>query len=263
MKSLRPRALLLLLLSATALGCKTLSSDTPPGEPNYAKDAESNMQKGNEALESKNFADAEKYFEFVRTTYPFLEASKDAELRLADSKFEREQFAEARDAYQNFIKIHPLHPKVDYAAYRSALSHHREMPSELFILPPGYEKDQSDVKATLRAMNEFLRAYPKSQYAEPAKKNADEAKKRLAQHEMYVASFYKKRERWAAVASRLETLVESYPGVGFDEKALFGLHEAYSKLNDPEKAKGALKRLIERFPGTDAASKAQKLLGAS
>jgi outer membrane protein assembly factor BamD len=262
MKATQTIGLLLLLGGVHLLGCKTLSGGDP-GEPDYAKDAETNLTKGNEALESKNYIEAEKYFEHVRSTYPFLDAAKEAELKLADTKLEKEQFAEARDAYQSFIKIHPLHPRVDYAAYRGALTHYREMPSELFILPPGYEKDQTDVKATLKAMNDFLRAYPKSQYVPEAKKQGDEARRRLAQHEMYVATFYRKRHKWAAVSSRLELLLERYSGVGFDEDALFGLHEAYDKLKHQDKADGALRRVIEKFPGTGAAEKAQRMLGKS
>ena len=52
-------------------------------------------------------------------------------------------------------------------------------------------------------------------------------------------------------------------GLGFDEDALFGLHEAYLKLNQPEKAKAALQELIKRMPGTPAAEKAKRLLAQS
>jgi outer membrane protein assembly factor BamD len=50
--------------------------------------------------------------------------------------------------------------------------------------------------------------------------------------------------------------------LGFDEEALFGLHEAYTRLKDSTKAQEALRRIIARFPGSTAASKAQKLLGS-
>jgi outer membrane protein assembly factor BamD len=50
--------------------------------------------------------------------------------------FERELWTEAADRYSGFVKLHPTHAKVDYAAYRAALSHYRDIPSDWFMLPP-------------------------------------------------------------------------------------------------------------------------------
>lgn len=242
-------------------GCATFSGGE--GEPNYEADAERNMVKGNEAFEAKNFLEAEKYFEFVRQKYPFLDAAKEAELRIADSFFEREQYLEARDAYDNFIKLHPTYPRVDYAAFRAALTHFKDVPSDFILFPPAEEKDQVEVKASVRAMTDFVRQYPKSEFVPQAQEVISEARKRLAMHELYVASFYKKREKWAAVANRLETVARDFKGLGFDEEALFGLYDAYTQLNQKEKAQQSLRELISRLPGTDAAEKAKALLGAT
>jgi len=69
------------------------------------------------------------------------------------------------------------------------------------------------------------------------------------------------RETWAAAASRLETLVEKYPGPD-DDQYLFRLHDLYSRLKDQNKARDALQRIITRVPGTPAAEKARQMLGS-
>ncbi len=257
MKPARPLLAALVSLLG-AVSCATF--DGKPGEPDYATDAETNLQRGEEAFGAHQYLEAEKYYEHVRSKFPFSEASKEAELRLGDSLFERDKFLEARDVYQTFIKLHPTHPRVDYAAYRAAFTHYKEVPGDLIILPPAREKDQAELQQTLRQMNEFLRLFPKSQYFGEATALRNEVLNRLADHELYVAEFYRKRERWPAVAGRLETLLQRYPGSEFEQGALFGLHEAYSKLKEPEKAKGALQRILEKFPGSSAADKAQRLL---
>ena len=246
----------------TLAGCKTLSGAGESGEPSYGADAESNMKSGNDALESKNFTEAEKYFEYVRSKYPFLEAAKEAELKLADTDYEADRFPEARDRYLNFVKLHPAHPRADYASFRAALTHYREIPSDLFFLPPSHEKDQIDVSNTIRAMDDFLRQYPDSPLAPEARKYVEDCRKRLCRHELYVASFYRKRERWGAVVNRLNIVVEKYPGLGYEEEALFGLHEAYGKLGDSQRAQEVLRKIISLLPGTPAAEKATKLLGS-
>lgn len=244
-----------------ASGCASLSSGQA-GEPDYAAAAEENLRLGNEALENKDFLRAQKYFEYVRSKFPYQEAAREAELKLADVEFAREAFPEAREAYQSFIKLHPTHPKVDYAAYRSALTHVEDYPSEFFALPPSEEKDQGEIQAALLAMEEFRRQYPNSEFADEAKAHAEDARRRLAEHELYVARFYQKRERWKAVAQRLESLLRRYPGTPLEEQALFDLHTAYVRLNDPKKAEETLRQVLKRLPGTPAAERAQRLLGS-
>ncbi|MGQ0507221.1 MAG: outer membrane protein assembly factor BamD [Myxococcaceae bacterium] len=256
--TLKPVVLLSLLLLA---GCKTFGDATNSAEPDYAKDAETNLKLGREALDGRNYVEAERYFEHVKSKFPFLEASKEAELLLADTDFDRDRFTEARDRYQNFVKLHPTHGRVDYAAYRAAFTHYKEIPSDLFVLPSSREKDQVEVRNTLKAMQDFQRTYPKSQYMPEAEKYAKETRKRLADHEMYVAGFYAKRNRWPAVVGRLNYVIRNYPGVGYDEEALFGLHDAYLKLKDKPHAEETLRTIIATMPNTPAAKRAQKLLG--
>src|SRR5687768_8304017 len=123
---MRPLAVTLLLVLA---GCSFFSG--PEGaEPNYASEADENMRRGRLAMQNKSFVEAGKYFEHVRTKFPFLEAANDAELGLADSEFERELYTEARERYENFVKLHPSHARADYAAYRAALAHYREVPGD-------------------------------------------------------------------------------------------------------------------------------------
>jgi outer membrane protein assembly factor BamD len=234
---------------------------TSTSRAEFASDAQANLAKGNEALRTKSYPEAERYFEFVKTKYPFLDAAKEAEIRLADTDFDRERYTEARDRYTNFVKLHPTHPKVDYAAYRAALTHYKDMPSDFFILPPSKEKDQVQVRAANKAMADFVRSYPNSSYHAEAKKILDDTRRRLAEHELYVAEFYTKREKWVAVARRLETVADQYSGLGYDEKVLFQLHDVYGKLKDKSRAEDALRKIISRFPGTPAASRAQQLLG--
>src|SRR5262249_58221265 len=106
----------------------------------------------------------EKYYEYVKTKFPVLEAWRQAELRLADVSFERELWTEAADRYNGFVKLHPTHAKVDYAAYRAALAHYRDIPSDWFMLPPSSGKDQTQVPAPWHPRSGFTKTYAHSQY---------------------------------------------------------------------------------------------------
>jgi outer membrane protein assembly factor BamD len=255
------RAVLCWIVAAS--GCQTLNffGNDEGANVVYGADAEENMKKGDDALDSKNYIEAQKYYDFVKSKYPYLEASKLAELKLGDTDFARERYMEARDRYVTFVKLHPSHPKVDYAAYRAAYSYYKDVPSDFFLLPSSAEKDQGNLRSSLVAFNDFLRTYPKSEYVPEAEKTLVDIKKRLAEHEMYVAGFYAKRDKWAAVVNRLSIVVRDYPGTGYDEEAYLDLYDAYLKLKDEEKAKGALRSLINRAPESKGAKKARSLLG--
>ncbi len=230
------------------------------GEVEFAADAETNMRKGDDAMNAKNYTEAASFFEFVKTKYVYLDLAKTAELRLADADFERERFAEARDRYQNFVRLHPTHPKVDYAAFRAALTHYKEIPSDFFLLPPASEKDQVEVRNAASAMTDFLRGYSASEYVKEAKTVLDEVRLRLAEHEIYVADFYARRDRWPAVVTRLNVVAKDFSGIGLDERVSFGLYDAYVKLNEPAKAKDVLQKYADKFPETTGAKKALKLI---
>lgn len=260
-KMLRLVGVLCLSLLPACASMGTLTSGD--GEVEFGADAPDNMRRGEEAMEGKNFTEAARYFEFVKTKYPFLEASKTAELRLADCDFERERFAEARDRYQAFGRLHPEHAKVDYAAFRAALTHYKEIPSDFFLLPPASEKDQVEVRNALGAMTEFVRGYPKSPLLGDAQTVVTEVKRRLAEHELYVAEFYARRDRWPAVVTRLSGVAKNYPGIGYDETVYFGLHDAWSHLKDEAKAREALEQYVSRFPDGPGVKKARALLGGT
>ena len=62
--------MLLLLCACKGFGIGTfLGGDA--AEPNYADDAEENLKRGDESLESKNFVEAQKYFDYVKSKYPY------------------------------------------------------------------------------------------------------------------------------------------------------------------------------------------------
>lgn len=246
-------------LSACASFGTFAGQDT--GDVTFADSAEENMRKGEEAMSAKNYQEASAFFEFVKTKYPYLEVAKTAELRLADADFERDRFAEGRERYQNFVRLHPTDARIDYAAFRAALTHYKEIPSDFFLLPPASEKDQVEVRNAASAMTDFVRSYPSSEHQAEAKKVLDEVRIRLAEHELYVASFYARRDRWPAVVNRLNTVAREYGGVGaLDERVAFGLYDAYVAMKQPSKARDALQKFVDQHPEDSAAKKAQRLI---
>jgi TolA-binding protein len=55
--------------------------------------------------------------------------------------------------------------------------------------------------------------------------------------------------------------VKDYANLGEDQEAAFKLAEAYRRhLHEPQKANQVLRLIMDRYPNTPAASKAERLL---
>ena len=226
----------------------------------YESQAEQEYVGGVEALDSRDFPDAQKILERVRTKYPYSKYGALAELRLADLRYEQGKFIEAADAYQTFVKIDPSSPQVDYAAYRAAMSRWADAPTEFFLFPPVYERDLAQISKAADGLASFVEKFPDSRYAPDAREKLRKARDILASRDWYAFEFYKQREKWQGAAFRLEKLMKDYPDSTREPEALFQLADMYVKLSERFKAQKALQTIIVKYPASAQRGPAEKLL---
>jgi len=243
------------------LAALALSACAHKGPPvKYESPAEEDYMKGAEELEDRNFLDAQKLLERVRTKYPYSKYAALAELRLADLKFAQSKFVEAADGYQSFVKFHPNHPEVEYASFRAALSRWSDAPTDFFLFPPVAERDLGQVSQAADALARFLEKYPEGKYSAEARQLLAKARGTLAERDWYAFEFYKKREKWQGAAWRLERIVKEFPGSAREDEALYELAGAYVKLSERFRAQQALQQLVVRHPDSKIRPRAEKLL---
>jgi outer membrane protein assembly factor BamD len=230
------------------------------GEVKLLPTAEENYQAGVELLKDESWPEAVKFFEYVRTKFPFTRYAALADLRIADAKYGERLYNEAADAYAQFVQLHPTHEDVAYAEFRIGESYFREAPSDFALFPPAHEKDQRQVKKAADALRKFVQSHPDSKHLPEGKKLLAEADARLAAHEWYVGEYYFKRRRWAGAAGRYETLVEKYPGSKYEVDALLKLARSYTSLEEKHRARTALQKLIVKHPQDPRRPEAERLL---
>ena len=144
-------------MTVAMTGCAT--SDEAGKAVTYSLTAKQNYEKGLDELKDENYSEAQKYFQFVRSKFPFSKYAALAELAIADTNFAKASYTEAIDAYKQFIRLHPTHEKtVDgYAAFKIGECYFKDMPDDIWLLPPSYEKDQSAVSDALREIDDFVK----------------------------------------------------------------------------------------------------------
>jgi len=260
-----PRSLLLLALPLFGVtsSCTAFETNLQDTDVDYQDTAKQNFDEGEKAFTDGRFTEAVKFFEHTKNKYPYSKYAVLAELRIADSHFEREKWIEAADAYKIFVRFHPRHEKAAYATYRIALAYSQEIDKDVWFLPTAVEKDQSAARDAIRSFDEYLARFPDDENVAEAKKLRVEARSRLADGDLYVADFYEQRSKWKGAVWRYERVATEY---GDTPKAPFALLRAAQisdeKLEDLATATKLYEQLVREHPQSEEAGEAKKALAS-
>lgn len=194
----------------------------------------------------------EKYRD-IKNRFPYSKRAVDAELRIADSYYAQESFLEAESAYEIFRELHPTHPKIDYVQFRIGMSYFEMIPSNA-------ARDLSGAHRAIDAFNVLIDRYPHSEYASQSKEKIIDSRRKLAEHESYVAEFYFYRKHYLSATYRYAALLQDYPKLGYDEEALFRLGECYFNTRMYSNAQDILARLNRTFPQSQYRGAAEQRL---
>ena len=250
----------ILLLSSLLLPACATSDD---GKPiNFSLTAQQNYEKGLADLKDENYAEALRYFTYVKQKFPFSKYAALAELAAADTEFERGSYQEAIDAYKSFLRLHPKHEKVaeGYVSFRIAEAHVKQMPDDWFLIPPSYEKDQSVVLDALRELNNLVDRFPNSKYLKPAGEYRRTVLRRLIDHEVFVARFYLDRGHPKGAILRIKEALRRYPDSGRDAELLLTLGETQLEMGQPATAKQTFLRITPENASTVEVKRAELFL---
>jgi outer membrane protein assembly factor BamD len=241
------RILTSLLVVLTFVGCSStpdIDTSTPEGA----------YKLGEKYEKDERFEEAIAQFSTVKNKFPYSKLATEAELKIAEIHFAREEFVEAQSAYQVFKEMHPAHAKIDYVTFRLGLSFFNQLPGTI-------DRDLAVAERSILYFDEVVQSYSQSAYVKDAKEYKTKALKMLAEKEFYIGHFYFIRDYYDSALTRFEGLLEKYPGLGFDAKALYGAAYSAFKIKDLSKAKSHYQRLTSQFKDSEEAEKARRDLG--
>jgi outer membrane protein assembly factor BamD len=250
-----------LLIGLGAVG-SCASSDDEGQEVTYSLTARQNYEKGLEELKEENYPEAIRFFSFVKQKFPFSKYAVLAELALADTQFARGAYQEAIDTYKTFARLHPTHEKVEdgYVANKICQCYVQDMPSDWFLVPPSYEKDQTAVRDAYRELTDFIDKYPDSKHLAEVVKLRKEVMARLIEHEVYVARFYLDGGHPRAAIGRIESALRRYPESGREAELLLVLGQTHLEMGNTLRARTTFQRVVKEFGSELQARRAQLYL---
>lgn len=199
------------------------------------------IDKATEAYNKGRFVSAHESFQKVRDRYPFSPYATLAELRMADCKYFEGSYEEAIQLYQEFEKLHPNNEAVSYVVFQIAMCHYKLMNTP--------DRDIAPTVKMLQTCERFLAKYQESPYTFQVKRMKEEARERLAQHELVVVAWYIKTEQVAQARQRLKTIIEQYPETNTrkEAEALLATLPADAKVEASRKDRNLLKKYLPFF----------------
>lgn len=214
----------------------------------YTDDAHAAYEEAMASYRAKAWEDARLLFGEVKKLFPYSRYAALAELRIADCDFEQEKYTEAASGYREFIQNHRSDRDVEYARYRIAKSLYRDIDETLF-LPPQEERDQATALEAYKELSVFERENPRSRYGDDVHKMLDAVRGRLMRHELYVARFYLREDRFAATIARIDHALKLYPGSSLEPEALVLKGETLLKMDKPVDARAVFQKVVDAYGG--------------
>ena len=176
-----------------------------------------------------NYKKAQEYFLRLKEEYPLHDLAILAEVGIADSMYSDKEYAEAENAYSDFVTLHPVNENVPYAIYQLGMCHYNQIGA--------FDRDQTETIKAKKEWEKLVASYPESKFSTMAGKLIRECKQKLAEQEFYVGRFYLRQKKYQAALSRFERVARDYANVGLDYKIEYYIKETKVKIAEEEKKK--------------------------
>ena len=235
---------------ATAGGCATKKTLLPAGTAEPDKYL---FDKGQEALTKKKWLAAREYFRQIVDGYPQSQYRAEAKLGVGDSFLNEGSSAsnvQAQSEFKEFLTFYPTHLRADYAQYRLAMCHFKQMPKA--------ERDQTETREALKEFATFLDRFPNSELSSEVKARQREAQDRLSESDYKVGLFYFRSRWYPGAIDRFRSLLQTDPAYSSRDAVYFYLAEALVVVKREAEALPYYERLLAEFEKSEFLEPTQK-----
>ena len=239
----------LVLPTFVILGC---GGDTPRIQTGQLEADRLLFERGNAALEERDWIRAREYFVQIRDNYPQSQYRPDTRLAIGDTyegEGTGEAYVRALDEFRDFLSLYPTHARAGYAQYKLGLIHFHQMRRA--------ERDQSETLNAIEEFRTFVSNYPQNHYLMPlANERLREARDRLSAHYFTVGHFYYRFKSYPGAISRFRELLDNDPDYPRRDEVYFHLADALARINRTAEAIPYFARILEEFESSDYAEEA-------
>jgi outer membrane protein assembly factor BamD len=232
-------------------GCSAISDLFKP-RPQALLPAADLYAQGEKELDRSRYADARLAFKKIVERHPQSTYAPRARFLIGESYYRESDWDKAVKEFETFLSFYPRHQIADLVQFRLAMSYYDQ------VKP--VEQDQAITGKAMEAFKTLVREYPESRYAADALAKIDICRGRLAQKELFVASYYLNQGNPAAARQRLENVIKNYPRTLVIPEALYRLGEVYAGEGRTQEAQDTFRRLAAEYSYTEWGRRAAQRL---
>ena len=231
---------MLLLSSCSFLG----------GRPNTVAPAAKLYEDGERLLYQEKYQASREQFSWLVERHPESDLAPVARFLIGETYFRGKDYEKAAPEFEAFVTLYPSNQIADLGQYRLARSYFDQMPT--------VERDQKLTSQALTEFQKLIRLYPESRYAPDAIVKIEAARLRLAQKELWIASFYMRQGKYESALPRFDAVLKDYGRTQAAPEALYQKADALIRLGRNDEAATALKRLVDEFPASEWSRRARE-----
>lgn len=224
---------------------------SPQPQPNAAAgSAEQLYRTAKRALNQGDFLTAISTFETLGARYPFGSYTQQAQLDIAYAYLKQDEFDNAINSADRFIKLYPRNENIDYAYYIKGISHFSRGGSAMERLFPRdlAQVNQNWLRSSFADFDTLVRRFPESKYTPDALARMAYLKDEMARHELITAKFYYQRGAMVATINRVNYILEHFNGSKHVPNALALMAGAYESMGQTDLQSDTLKVLALTDP---------------
>src|SRR5262245_3497639 len=229
---MRRRLIGALFVALIAFGCAHHKKPIVPPEKLWSE--------AEEAYHDEAWELAVEKYKALLDQHPFDPRAEEAELRIAQSHYQAERYAEAIAAFGDFERMHPTSAELPNVEYHLGMSYLAQATTS--------DRDQQAHTNALTYFRNLIDRFPNTPWAEKARLRQRECREALARHEADVARYYLKQKNLRAAEARLRGLLTDYPETDAAAQALYLFAQTYAAREEDDGATLALAALARHHP---------------
>ena len=207
---------------------------------------------GENELERRRYIEARDAFRKIVERHPNSSWAPRARFLVGEAFYREAEFDKAVKEFETFLSFYPRHQIADLVQYRLSMSYYDQ-------LKP-VEQDQGLAIKAVEQFRKLVKEYPDSRYATDALAKIDICRGRLAQKEVWVATYYFSQGNPSAARQRLEFVLKEYPRTLVIPETLFTLAEVNFAEGKKREGTELLRQLASDYSFTEWGKRAVQRL---
>ena len=203
-------------------------------------------------LDAGEWEQAIDYYHQLEQRYPYGKYAEQSQLEVIYTYYRNYEPELAISSADQFIRLYPTHPRIDYAYYLKALSIFQSSTSLLDRLSRVDPSKQAPgpARESFEAFRALVTLFPQSSYAGNARQRMAEILDLIAQHEINIGRYYLRRGAHVAALNRAKYVIEHYPDVSVVEDALGIMVAVYKKMGFDKLLDDTIRILQQSYPSS-------------